>query len=321
MSPSGPRRRFAGDAPRVLRLHVEAHRWNQRTRRCRNTDSRSCRPRRNSYPGMQMGLRHSVLPRPLMYLAAGASIGPSPLDSSSALDTSEVVEVRNPTAQERPLQSAQRALMDLAGTALIYVQRGSDLPKRQTSCISKTDNSQVALWQSLELLRNDTDALFALRRIVGRILTRLLAERFGVSSGTVGRCQVDRQPFTSRMSPNHIKHLTANPKFCVSSQGGTKLRLEGPRGLQQTNIAGLNQIRYFDSAAPREAAVQPTCHRTYQRIEFIHHLGRQGHATGRRDTVQSGRRTTHHRFHHPLRIEWRAQSFFSRCWRVFLCVR
>ncbi len=202
--------------------------------------------------------------------------------------------------------------MNLASTTFVYMQHGANLPEGEAARISKANYGQIPFRQPLQLLRNNTHSLFALCRIVRRIFGGVLAERFGIRSFTLRLTQSQGQPFPSGMPSDHIQHFASNPKLCVASQGSPKFGFEGMGGFQEADIASLNEVRHLNTAALRQAGVQPTCQRADQGIQLIYHLGRQEHATGRCDTVQTGRRTTHHSFRHVLRIEWRARLFFSR---------
>lgn len=145
--------------------------------------------------------------------------------------------------------------MKLTRAALAYTQNRANLAQAEFAGIAQPNHDSVSKRQARHFLAEYRGALGLRKQTVRRKFGGRGNRAFHVRAVFRRRALRGRR-YTPRVPiPSHgIQHLSANPKLRVSGQWCAALRGECARGLKKTNISGLNQIRHFNAAIPRQPA-------------------------------------------------------------------
>jgi len=145
-------------------------------------------------------------------------------------------------------EAAKSTAVELAGSAFVDLQLVADFLQTAVAVVSQANNGTIARRQAGNFLVEDLAALPAHEDRIGSAVGRVRDCALEVLPGVAGRSlNLAAQTNTTGIPPDGIQHFAANTKPGISGQmsaGGWRKRA---LRLHQANVAGLNQIRHFDS--------------------------------------------------------------------------
>jgi len=159
--------------------------------------------------------------------------------------------------------------VELAGAAFMNMEDHPDFPQTELARVAHADHGAITRRQPGNLFTQNRGALILRQQIMGRQRRRAGNGAFeigaifsrGTLHGYLGASAVG-------VPTDGVQHFSSNPELRISRERRTAFGRKRPPRLQETKIAGLNQIGQFDSGVTGERGENARRDNPYETIEI-----------------------------------------------------